>query len=140
MSSTALETQGVTLAISDETASPWTYDTVGEISNFTGPGGQATVIDVSDLDSTFREKRMGLPDEGQFSLDIFYVPADVQHALFRTQRASRALTYFQITFTDSPATVWTFAGYVLGFEVSGGVDDVVKASVTIEITGAITES
>lgn len=138
--SSALESQGVVIKISDETASPWTYDTIEEIRSFTGPGGSASVIDVSHLGSTFREKRMGLPDEGQLGFVLNYIPANAQHALLRSQRAARALTYFQIDFTDSPVTTWTFSGYVLEFSVSGEVDEVVMANVTIEITGAITES
>lgn len=140
MSSNALESQGTVLKISDETSSPWTYAAIAEVREFTGPGGSAAVIDVSDLDSTFREKRMGLPDEGQLSFVINYIPSDTEHALLRTQRAARALTYFQIDFTDSPTTTWTFSGYVLEFSVSGSVDETVLANVTIEITGAITES
>jgi hypothetical protein len=48
---------------------------------------------------------------------------------------------FRITFTDnSPATTWTFSAFVSGFSVSGAVDNVVEAQVTLEITGAILEA
>lgn len=140
MSGSALQTQGTILKISDETSSPWTYNAINNVEGFSGPGGSATVIDVSDLNSTFREKIMGLPDEGQFSFTIQYIPADTQHALLRSQRAARALTYFQIDFTDSPTTTWTFSGYVLEFAVNGDIDSKVMADITVEITGAITES
>lgn len=140
MSSNALESQGTVIKISDETASPWTYNAISEVRSFTGPGGSAAVIDVSDLDSTSREKRMGLPDEGQLGFVINYIPSNTEHALLRSQRTARALTYFQIDFTDSPATTWTFSGYVPEFSISGEVDETVMANVTIEITGAITES
>jgi hypothetical protein len=98
------------------------------------------VIDVSDLSSLAREKRMGLNDEGQLSFTINYIPSDTQHALLRTQRASRELTPFQLTFTDTGATTWEFTAYVNGFSVSGAVDGVVEAQVTLEISGVITET
>ncbi|WP_337905354.1 hypothetical protein, partial [Mesomycoplasma ovipneumoniae] len=43
----------------------------------------------------------------------------------------------KITLTDSTPKVGTFVGYVLGVVLSGGVDQTVKAAVTIEIDGAI---
>jgi predicted secreted protein len=139
MSSLALESQGMLLKIGNGLSSE-TFATIKEIKTFSGPGGSATVIDVSDLSSAAREKRMGLNDEGQLSFTINYIPADTQHALLRTQRASRELTSFQLVFTDTGNTTWEFEAYVNGFSVSGAVDGVVEAQVTLEISGAITET
>lgn len=139
MSSSALEAQGTELKIGSGT-SPETFTAISEIKTYTGPGGSASIIDVSDLSSTRKEKRMGLADEGQLSFTINYIPADTEHAALRTARADRALTNFELVFTDaSPATKWTFSGYVTTFTVSGAVDGVVEANVTIEISGEITE-
>lgn len=139
MSDAALESQGMELKIGDG-ASPEVFTKITEVKNFNGPGGTATVIDTSDLDSVAKEKRMGLPDEGQFTFTINYVPNDTQHTALRAARASRALTNFKLLFTDSPQTTWTFAAFVLGFAISGAVDGVVQANVTLEVSGAITES
>lgn len=139
MSSNAIEAQGTTLKIGTGT-SPITYTTIKEVKSFTGPGGSAAVIDVTDLSSTAKEKRMGLQDEGQLSFVMNYLPDDVQHALLRTNRASRVLTPFRLTFTDTSPANWTFNAYVTGFSVSGAVDGVIEANVTLEITGSITET
>jgi hypothetical protein len=140
MSSNALEAQGMEVKIGDG-ASPELFTAIPEVKTFTGPGGSAAIIDVTDLSSAAKEKRMGLADEGQLSFTINYIPADTQHAALRAARASREITNFQLVFTDdSPATVWDFSGFVTGFAVSGSVDGVVEANVTIEITGAITEN
>jgi len=139
MSSQALEAQGTVLKIGDS-ASPEVFTAIPEIKNFTGPGGSAAVIDVTDLSSAAKEKRMGLADEGQLSFVIHYIPSDTQHAALRAARASRVETNFQIEFTDaSPATVWSFSGFVTTFSVAGSVDGVIEGNVTIEITGAISE-
>jgi len=137
MSSSALETQGVVFAIGDA-ASPEVFNTIPEVMSFDGPGGSASVIDVSDLASSAREKRMGLADEGQFSFEIAYIPSNTYHTLLRTRRSGRTLTNFRITLTDSPQSVISFSGYVLEFRVSGGVDDFLRANVTIEISGSVT--
>lgn len=134
----ALTSQGVTLGIGS--GSPISYDAIGEINTFNGPGGAGAVIDVTDLDSAAMEKIMGLPDEGQLSFDINYLPDDAQHAALRTARADQTLTSFRLTFTDTGGTTWTFDAYVLNFTVTGGVNAPVKAAVTLEITGAITEA
>lgn len=139
MSSNAIEAQGMQLQIGDG-ATPEVFAKISEIKTFSGPGGSASVIDVSSLDSLSREKRMGLGDEGQLQFTINYVPTDAQHAALRAARASREQTNFRLIFTDAGATQWDFAAFVTGFSVSGGVDAVVEAQVTLEITGTITES
>ncbi len=140
MSSLALEAQGTVLKIGNG-ASPEVFSAISEIKTFTGPGGSAAVIDVTDLSSAAKEKRMGLADEGQLSFTINYIPSDTEHAALRTARATRVETNFQLVFTDaSPSTTWDFSGFVTNFAVSGSVDGVIEAQVTIEITGAIEEN
>ena len=139
MSSNAIEAQGMQLQIGDG-ATPEVFAKISEIKAFSGPGGSASVFDVSSLDSLSREKRMGLADEGQLQFTINYVPTDAQHAALRAARASRKQTNFRLIFTDTGATQWDFAAFVTGFSVSGSVDAAVEAQVTLEITGAITES
>lgn len=139
MSSLALEAQGMLIKIGNGLSSE-TFSTITEVKTFSGPGGSAAVIDVSDLSSTAREKRLGLKDEGQLSFTINYIPTNTQHALLRTQRSNRQLTSFQLVFTDTGNMTWDFEAYVSGFSVSGAVDGVVEAQVTLEISGTITET
>lgn len=136
MSSQAIETQGTIISIGS--GNPIVYSEISEVKSFTGPGGSAAVIDVTHLRSTAKEKRMGLADEGQLSMTINYVPSDPSHIALRAARASRTKTPFKLVFTD--LTEWTFEAFVLQFSTSGGVDNVVEGSVTLEITGAITEA
>jgi predicted secreted protein len=140
MSSNAIEAQGTLLKVRTS-ISPITFTTIPEVKSFTGPGGSAAVIDVTDLSSTAKEKRMGLQDEGQLSFTMNYLPDNSTHDYLRAIRAARTINPFQLIFTDeSPATTWAFNAFVTGFSVSGAVDGVVEANVTLEITGAITET
>jgi hypothetical protein len=133
MSSNAIEAQGITIARGTGSGTI-TYTTIPEVKSFTGPG-------VTDLSSLAKEKRMGLADEGQLQLTINYIPDNTVHMALRADRAARTKTPFRITFTDAtPATTWSFEAFVTGFSVSGAVDGVVEAQVTLEITGAITEA
>lgn len=135
MSSTAITAQGIAIARYGTTS----FETIPNVVSFQGPGGQATVIDVTNLTSTSKEKRVGLRDEGQLSLTLHYDPGNTVHQGLIADRSARTRQQFQITFSDATPTVWTFYGYVTQFNVQGGVDAVVQASVTIEIDGEITE-
>lgn len=134
---TSIESQGVVLAISYG-ASPTAYVNIANVVDFSGPGGQASVIDITSLSSTFREKRMGIPDEGQVTFNVNLDPDAISHQLLRDARKNRLACEFRITLTDTTPTALYWSGYVLGFVNSGAVDDVVKAAITIEIDGAVT--
>lgn len=135
----AIELDSTDLTITDNTGTatmtPLSWIAVGEVIDFDGPGGSASVIDATHLGSTAREKRMGIPDEGQFTFSLNRVFDDVGQAACFAARAARAEKNFKVTYTDD--TVQSFAGFVLQFSTSGGVDDKVNGSVTIEITGAV---
>jgi len=131
----AIESQGITVQVS--TGSPTAFGNIANVVGFSGPGGSASVIDVTNLLSTAKEKLMGLPDEGQFTLDINFDPDAASHVELRDARAARTRIEFKINFTDAAPASARFFGYVLGFPVAGAVDQAVKVSVTIEIDGAV---
>jgi len=139
MSSNALVSQGMTIAIGDG-ASPEVFTTITDVTDIAGPDGSASEIDTTDLSSTAREYRLGLTDNGNVTLTVNFKPQDTQHALLRTKSISGAETNFRITFTDSPATTWTFAAFVKGVPISNSVDGVTTASITLRVTGAVTEA
>lgn len=132
----AVDSSGYTAYTSGGTATPVTYTNVGEIVDWDGPGGSASVIDVTHLSSTAKEKLMGLMDEGQFSFNLNNVFSDTGQQACRTARTARTLKGFRLTYSDS--TVQTWDAFVLSFSTSGGVDDKVNGSITLEISGAVT--
>jgi len=139
MSSSALVSQGMTLKISDA-ASPEVYTAIPEITSLGGPDGEASEIDTTDLDSTAKEFRLGLVDNGSINVSMNFRPAQTQHALLRTLSVSGAARNYRLTFTDSPATIWTFSAFVKGVPIENSVDGVTTASINLRITGAITET
>jgi hypothetical protein len=140
MSTSALNSQGMDIAYLDVSGSPEVYTSIPEVNTLAGPDGSASEIDVTDLASTAKEFLMGLKDSGSVTMEILYIPANVVHTALRANWDARTLTGFQITFTDSPATLWTFNAYVQNFAISAGVDAALTGSITLRITGDITES
>lgn len=116
-----------------------TYTQVKGVNSFGGlGGGSAAVIDTTDFDSTAKEKSMGLPDEGQCSIGMIFLPKDAGQLAMRAARGTRAATKFRITLSDG--TKYEFTAYVLTFERTGEQDDVVKASSSLEISGSVVET
>jgi len=117
---------------------------IGSVVGFNGPSGSAPVIDATNLASVAKEKVMGLRDEGQCALDIFYNPADTVQAQLRSDRASRTMRKAVIKLSDTTVeasrTRIIFDAYVTGFAITGAVDQMVKGTVTLEIAGACTYS
>lgn len=134
----AIDTTGKTITDNTDaaTATPASYTEVGEITDFDGPSGSAAVIDMTHLQSTAKEKKAGLPDEGQFTLSMNFCPDDSGQLACIAARKARTEKTFKITYSDD--STQTFDGYVLGFSSSGGVDGKVSGKITIEITGEVT--
>ena len=136
--SNAVGTQGYTLAVSTDGASPASYTEVKEIKNFSGFDGQASEIDITHLQSAAKERRMGIQDWGTYQLDTNYLQTDPGQIILRAAKASRNAIYFKATLSDG--RIQTFTGFVLSMSLSGGVDAVVEASYSITITGDVTFS
>ena len=111
---------------------------IGEVIDFSGPGGQANVIDVTHLNSTAKEKMMGIRDEGQLTLTVNHNATDAGQVNLIADRASRTLRKVVIAFSDASSYFAIFDGYCLGYSIAGGVDDKVTANVVIEIADAVT--
>ena len=115
---------------------------IGEIQNFTGPGGQSADIDVTTLRSTAKEYRRGLQDEGEITFECNLDPADVGQLFCRNARAETASPFgqreFEVVLQDADQTQFSFSAFVKGFSIAGSVDDVVTASLALRITGAVT--
>lgn len=118
------------------TATPQTFTNISNIKSFNGFGGMADEIDVTNLDSTAKEFRLGLQDFGTFSVELHVDYADAGQNALRAAQASGAQKNFKLNFPN--AKVASFAGFVKGTPVSGGINDVLAGSAEIRISGAVT--
>jgi len=134
----AIKSQGVVIYYST-VGSPESYAAIGNVTGWSGPGGSAAIIDATNLDSVAKEKLIGLPDEGQFTINLNYDPDNAAHIALRAARKAGTLVAFKITLTDATATNIVFSGYVTGFQLKGQVNEKVTADLTIEIDGAVSE-
>lgn len=120
------------------------YYALGQVTGFNGPTGAANVIDITHLGSTAKEKMIGLRDEGQVTIDLnLDTPATSYQIALRDDRANRIKRQYEIVLTDASTALahipsaLNFDAYVSGFSITGSVDNIVKGSVTLEITSAV---
>ena len=118
----AMESQGCKFFWSTSTAQS-TAQEIGEVTNFNGPGGAAAVIDITHLQSTAKEKLIGLRDEGQLSMSVNYNATDAGQVALIADRSARTKRKALIKFTDTATSAAVFDAYCLQFQVQGVVDD-----------------
>jgi len=135
----AIEAQGTRFFWSTSTAVSSAQE-IGEVKDFSGPGGGAAVIDVTHLQSTAKEKLIGLRDEGQLTMSVNFNATDVGQIALKSDRATRTKRKALIKFNDAATNCAVFDAYCLLYQVTGAVDDSIAASITLEIDGAVTHT
>ena len=118
------------------TATPQTYTKVNNFKDYNGFDGKASEIDVTHLESSAKEFRLGLVDNGSFSINVDRDTSDAGQQALEAARVTSTQKTFKLTLPN--AKVATFNGFVTQFSLSGKVDDVLKTPVTIRITGDVT--
>lgn len=129
-----VDTTGKTI-VAAGAATPVTFTAISNIKDFSGFDGAASEIDVTNLDSTAKEYRLGLADSGQFTFNIDYDSTSAGHIALQAKKVSGVLSNFKLVLPSSQ--VITFTGFVKKFSLAGGVDAVAKTAVDIRISGAV---
>lgn len=136
-----VDTTGLTITAGSGTATPTTWTVVNNVNSYTGFDGAASELDKSNLSSTAKEFMLGLVDPGQFSIEIHTDLNDAGQAALRAKQQSGAISNFKLVLPGAVSNLtYTFTGYVKKFTQTGGVDQVVKSSVDIRISGTVTLS
>lgn len=114
------------------------FTTIGEVTNIKGPGEKAAQLDATSFDSTAMEFIAGLSDSGELTFDVNFVSNDAQQQGLRTDMRAGTLRNFKLILNDHATTPTTiaFAAIVTAApELSGSVNQVVKASCSLKVSG-----
>lgn len=113
---------------------------VGEVVSFSDlDGGSSAEIDVSHLLSEAKEYLLGLLDSGTFSMELNYIFGDAGQAEARAARRSRQKRNFQVILPNDESTTLKFKGFVQSAPLSGGVDQKLASTMTVRVSGLVTE-
>ncbi len=117
---------------------------IGQIVSFNGPSMSANVIDITNLGSTAKEKMVGVYDGGQLAISVILEMESsgaILHNELLADFQAGTLRRYDIKFTDTgtsqPSFIY-FGGYLTGYNITGSVDNALKADLTIAISsGAV---
>jgi hypothetical protein len=129
------------LWVASATSSPLgTYAAVGQVVSVSGPDGSVPEVDVTHLGSTGKESIAGLADFGSLSFEVILDPADAttMHEQIWTDFLAGTKRNYQLRLSDSPATTVTMNGFPNQYSWNLGVDEAVRATLGIKISGAPT--
>jgi hypothetical protein len=151
----ALKTQGTEFFMKKGTGTGATIVNIAEIRSMDGIGGGSTdTIDVTDWNSTAKEKLTGLTDNGELTMEANFGSQTSMQELY-TKKASGEVTSFWLAFSESATdvtiaagtvtvpttrTVFPMTGTVKQIVLQGQQNDAWRARVTIELSGSITPS
>lgn len=135
-----VDTTGATLGVSSATITPSAYTKVKAVKNFSGFDGEASEIDVTDLDSDAVEVVLGLVDNGKFSITLNSTggnsSADPGLQALYAALVDGHIRQFKLTLPNG--AVASFNAFVKSLPLSGGVNQALESSIGFRISGAVT--
>ena len=138
--------QGTVLNVED-TPGVGVFSAVPCLVDINGPQFDVPEIDATCMDDTAKFFLPGLNDPGSISLTSFVDFQNTNVQRLFTDIDARTVRNYQLVFSDNlsslpgaptTATTFSFAGFIRGLPLSGGVDAVVQATLELRITGQVT--
>lgn len=139
MTTGALSAFGTLLKIGDGGGTE-VFTTIAEVTDLSGPGLEMDTIEATSHSSTagWKEYVAGLLNAGEVGFSVNFIPTNATQSyssgLIRDM-VNRTARHFQLVFPNVGNTTWAFTALVTGFEPSEPIDDVLKADITLTITG-----
>lgn len=116
-----------------------TFAAIAEVKSISGPQISMEFIDATHMESPsgYREVLPSFKDGGEVSFDVNFLPANSTQTGLTTDFENQTLRNFKIVWPDAAPTTWAFSAYITGFQPNASIDDVLSASVTLKISGAV---
>lgn len=137
----AVSSFGTLFKIGDGGGGGEVFTTVAEVKDIAGPKYAVGITDVTAHDTgPYHQKITSLIDAGQFTFDLNFNNGATQgfSGGIYNDMVNRTKRNFQLVIPTTVVKTGSFAGFVVGYEMAFPVDGAITASVTIEITGAVT--
>ena len=130
-----LDSSGFATAGTNGTANPKTWTAINNVKDYSGFDGAASELDKTNLQSGAMEYAAGLQDFGQFSVNVDVDDTDAGQIALRAAKTSAATKAFRLRLPNGKLRV--FKGFCKKFSEQGGVNQIVKGSADIRITGVV---
>lgn len=106
---------------------------LGEMQSFSGLGGQADEIDVTNTLSTAKEYLIGLEDPGDATVEVTLAPSDAGQIKAEDYLESQGAAVFTLTLVDG--SISAFVAFVRSFSKNLQQQDAVRATIGLRLTG-----
>lgn len=131
-----VDATGFTAYTSGGTATPVQWTKVGNVRSYNGFDGAASEIERTNFDSTAKEFILGLFDPGQFAIEVDQDNTDAGQIALMTAQVTGLLKNFKLLLPNGNSA--TFTAYVKKFNSQGAVDQAVRRSADLRISGPVT--
>jgi|SRR5690606_26556369 len=150
-----IETKGTRLFFLNGPGSPQDILKVACPTGIEGLGGAGSQIATTCLDSQEMEYKRGMKDPSQINLPINFIPRSASHQALEALDESGEVVDWMIVFSDQDANPTAFAdvdgvnnivspgatsvrfqGYVADLNINVQTNEIVRATITIQRTGA----
>ena len=131
-----VDATGFTAYTSGGTATPVQWTKVSNVRSYNGFDGAASEIERTNFDSTAKEFILGLFDPGQFMIEVDQDNSDAGQIALMTAQVTGLLKNFKLLLPNGNSA--TFTAYVKKFNSQGAVDQAVRRSADLRISGPIT--
>lgn len=125
--------------LTGDAASPEVFTAIAEVLSVGGPSLSRDTPEATSTDSPtgYKEFIGGLRDGGEVTITVNFLPQDTTQKFTGVlgDLEVDTLQNYQISFPSSPATLWTFAALLTGFEPDVPIEDRMTASLTFKISG-----
>ena len=130
-----LDATGFTTYVSGGTATPVQWTKISNVKSFSGFDGAASEIDRTNFDSTAKEFILGLFDPGQFTIEVDQDNSDSGQIALMTAQVTSLLKNFKLQLPNGNTA--TFTAYVKKFNSLGAVDQAIRRSLDLRISGPV---
>ena len=106
------------------------------VKSYSGLDGSASEIERINFDSTAKEFILGLVDPGAFSIEVDQDNSDAGQLALMTALVTGVAKIFKLLLPNGNTA--TFTAYVKKFNSQGAVDQAIRRSAELRISGSIT--
>ena len=127
---------GYTTYTSGGTATPVQWTKISNVNSYSGFDGSASEIERTNFDSTAKEFILGLFDPGAFAIEVDQDNSDAGQLALMTALVTGVAKSFKLLLPNGNTA--TFTAYMKKFNSQGAVDQAIRRSAELRISGSIT--
>lgn len=130
-----IDSSGFATAATAGSANPKTWTAINNVKDYSGFDGTTSEQDKTNLQSGAMEYAAGLQDFGQFTVSLDIDDTDAGQIALRAAKTASATKAFKLRLPNGK--VRTFKAFCKKFSEQGGVNQIVKGSADLRITGVV---